>query len=630
MHRRRPMRRRRSQRPNARRSTRTRSRSRSTGERSTARKGELIIAAAERAGEYIPRFCYHPRMTSVGMCRMCLVEVDTGRGPPLQPSCMIPVSPDMKVDTESPTAKRAQEGMLELLLANHPLDCPVCDKGGECPLQDQAFSHGPGESRYVEEKRHYEKPIPISDLVLLDRERCILCDRCTRFADEVAGDPLIHFTQRGNQTQVDHVPRRAVRLVLLRQHRADLPGRRADRHARTASRPARGTSASRRARAPRARSAAASPCSRAATSSCATRASTATRSTGAGCATRAASTSRPSTRRQRLADAARCAASAASWNAALDRGRRGHPHDAGDEGSRGAIAVLGGARGTNEDAFAWARLADALGVATATPSSATGCRPRCSTCRGPRSTRPRRRRRSCCSAPTSRRSCRCSTSACATPPTKRTARSSSSRPTATGLSRYAWRSLRVEPGGAAAATAALVARARSPPSSRAGPVVIVAGRGQPRRVGGRGGGVAAGRLRRRRRRPARREGAAGAAPRQRRRRAAARPAPASRRPRRLGHPRRPPPPARSTCLVLLGADPLTDCPDADLARRGVAGAAVVIAVDTFLTDSSQLADVVLPAAAFGEKAGTTTNLEGRVTDGRPAGHRRPARRGPTG
>ena len=96
--------------------------------------------------------------------------------------------------------------MLELLLANHPLDCPVCDKGGECPLQDQAFSHGPGESRFVEQKRHYEKPIPISDLVFLDRERCILCDRCTRFADEVAGDKLIHFISRGNNTQVMTFP----------------------------------------------------------------------------------------------------------------------------------------------------------------------------------------------------------------------------------------------------------------------------------------------------------------------------------------------------------------------------------------------------------------------------------------
>ena len=140
------------------------------------------------------------------MCRQCLVEIDSGRGMQLSPSCMVTVSPDMKVDTQSDITKRAQEGMLELLLANHPLDCPVCDKGGECPLQDQAFSHGPGESRYVEEKRHFEKPIPISDLVLLDRERCILCDRCTRFADEVAGDPLISFTQRGNQTQVMTFP----------------------------------------------------------------------------------------------------------------------------------------------------------------------------------------------------------------------------------------------------------------------------------------------------------------------------------------------------------------------------------------------------------------------------------------
>ena len=140
------------------------------------------------------------------MCRMCLVDIDTGRGPMLQPSCMVTVAPDMKVETESPAAKRAQEGVIELLLANHPFDCPVCDKGGECPLQDQAYSHGPGESRYVEEKRHFEKPIPISDLVLLDRERCILCDRCTRFADEVAGDALIHFTQRGNETQVMTFP----------------------------------------------------------------------------------------------------------------------------------------------------------------------------------------------------------------------------------------------------------------------------------------------------------------------------------------------------------------------------------------------------------------------------------------
>jgi len=167
-----------------------------------ANPGELLIAAAQRTGVYIPRFCYHERMEPVGMCRMCLVDVDTGRGPALAVSCMTNVADGMKVDTFGPRVKKAQEGVLEFLLINHPLDCPVCDKGGECPLQDQTLSHGPGESRFVEEKRHYAKPLPISDLVYLDRERCILCDRCTRFAKEVAGDPLIHFTLRGNQTQI--------------------------------------------------------------------------------------------------------------------------------------------------------------------------------------------------------------------------------------------------------------------------------------------------------------------------------------------------------------------------------------------------------------------------------------------
>ena len=172
----------------------------------SAEKGEMLIDAAERSGVYIPRFCYHPRMKPVGMCRMCLVEVDTGRGMGLQPSCMIPVSDGMTVDTESEVTKKAQDGILEFLLINHPLDCPVCDKGGECPLQDQTMAYGSGESRFVEEKRHFKKPIPISDTVFLDRERCILCDRCTRFAKEVAGDPLIHFQARGNQTEVNTFP----------------------------------------------------------------------------------------------------------------------------------------------------------------------------------------------------------------------------------------------------------------------------------------------------------------------------------------------------------------------------------------------------------------------------------------
>ncbi|MEO9223501.1 MAG: NADH-quinone oxidoreductase subunit NuoG [Acidimicrobiales bacterium] len=171
-----------------------------------AQKGELVIAAAERNGTYIPRFCYHNRMRPVGMCRMCIVEIDTGRGPALQPSCMIECTDGMKVETDSEVTKKAQEGILEFLLINHPLDCPVCDKGGECPLQDQTLSHGPGESRFVEEKRHFEKPTKVSDLVLLDRERCILCDRCTRFAKEVAGDPLIHFQGRGYNTEINTFP----------------------------------------------------------------------------------------------------------------------------------------------------------------------------------------------------------------------------------------------------------------------------------------------------------------------------------------------------------------------------------------------------------------------------------------
>lgn len=169
-------------------------------------EGELVIKAAQDLGTYIPRFCWHPRMAPVGMCRVCLVEIDTGRGPMVIPACMNPVSDGMVVETESPDAKRAQEAVLEYLLINHPLDCPVCDKGGECPLQDQAMAYGPGESRFVEIKRTFEKPIPISDLVLLDRERCILCARCTRFSDEVSGDPLIEFQERGNRTEINTFP----------------------------------------------------------------------------------------------------------------------------------------------------------------------------------------------------------------------------------------------------------------------------------------------------------------------------------------------------------------------------------------------------------------------------------------
>jgi NADH-quinone oxidoreductase subunit G len=167
-------------------------------------RGELLIKAAQDHGTYIPRFCWHERLKPVGMCRMCLVEVEGMRG--LQISCATPVADGMVVHTTSDAVKTAQDGVLEFLLINHPLDCPVCDRGGECPLQDQTLAFGPGESRFVEEKRHFEKPIEISDLVLLDRERCIQCGRCTRFATEVAGDPLIDFGGRGDLTEVITFP----------------------------------------------------------------------------------------------------------------------------------------------------------------------------------------------------------------------------------------------------------------------------------------------------------------------------------------------------------------------------------------------------------------------------------------
>lgn len=171
-----------------------------------AAKGEILIRVAQENGVYIPRFCWHPRMRPVGMCRMCLIQMEGPRGPMIVPACTTQVADGMVFDTQNDTVAKAQEGVLEYLLINHPLDCPVCDRGGECPLQDQTMAYGPGETRFVEEKRHYEKPIEISELVLLDRERCILCARCTRFSEEVSGDPLIEFMGRGYNTEVNTFP----------------------------------------------------------------------------------------------------------------------------------------------------------------------------------------------------------------------------------------------------------------------------------------------------------------------------------------------------------------------------------------------------------------------------------------
>lgn len=165
-------------------------------------KGTLVIRAAEMLGVQIPRFCDHPLLDPVGACRQCLVEIEGQRKP--MASCTVAVTEGMVVRTQltSADAEKAQRGVMELLLINHPLDCPVCDKGGECPLQNQAMSTGRAESRFTDVKRTFPKPINLSAQVLLDRERCVLCARCTRFAAQVAGDPSIELLERGARQQV--------------------------------------------------------------------------------------------------------------------------------------------------------------------------------------------------------------------------------------------------------------------------------------------------------------------------------------------------------------------------------------------------------------------------------------------
>jgi NADH-quinone oxidoreductase subunit G len=172
------------------------------GQEVTVPKGTLIIRAAEQLGTIVPRFCDHPLLDPVGACRQCVVEVEGQRKPVM--SCTQPVGDGMEVRTHltSEVARKAQEGTLEFLLINHPLDCPMCDKGGECPLQDQALAHGAGASRFIDQKRRYQKPVAVSQQVLLDRERCVLCARCTRFSEQVSGDPFIELFERGALEQV--------------------------------------------------------------------------------------------------------------------------------------------------------------------------------------------------------------------------------------------------------------------------------------------------------------------------------------------------------------------------------------------------------------------------------------------
>ena len=586
-----------------------------------ARPGELLIAAAERHGTYIPRFCYHPRMKPVGMCRMCIVEVDTGRGPALQPACMLPVTEGMVVETESDVTKKAQDGVLEFLLINHPLDCPVCDKGGECPLQDQTLAFGPGESRFIEEKRHFEKPIALSPLVYMDRERCILCDRCTRFCREVAGDPLISFIDRGNETQVNTFPDHPFASYFSGNTVQICPvGALTAVPYRFKARPWDLDQVE-------------STCT----------------SCSVGCRVALQSSSNRLVRllgvdvepvnHGWLCDKGRFDFEATSADERLSEPlvRQGDAlvqSEWGDALARAAdalesasVAVLGGARLTNEDAYAWSKLARTV-VGTDDVDCQLGDGLPAEVVLGlPRAT--------------IEEACNADLLVLLGPDIKEELpvlylrlreavvdgglRILELSPTETGMTRYSTASQRYAPGEAAAAVRA----AFTAPID--GSVVCVLGRAsvaEPadsivaaaaalielvpgvtflpalRRSNVHGAldmGLAPGIL------PGRvslDDGRGwfeswGELPAQRGRDATAILTAAAA--------------GEIQTLVLLGADPVRDFPDRELAQRALERVDAIIAVDCFLTDSSSQAHVVLPAAAAGEKSGTTTNLEGRVS-----------------
>ncbi len=169
-------------------------------------KGATIVDAAKQVGVDIPVFCYHEKLVPVGACRMCLVEIE--KMPKLQTACTTPVADGMVVKTDTPAVEKARKGILEFLLTNHPLDCPVCDKGGECPLQDTTFRYACDKSRFAEEKRHFQKPVRLSDRIVLDRERCIMCMRCVRFQREIAGDESLTLLNRGANSIIGTLPGR--------------------------------------------------------------------------------------------------------------------------------------------------------------------------------------------------------------------------------------------------------------------------------------------------------------------------------------------------------------------------------------------------------------------------------------
>ncbi len=574
-----------------------------------ARKGELIIAAADRTEDFIPRFCYHPRMTPVGMCRQCLVEVETPRGPMMVVSCMTPVAEGQIVRTATDSVKKAQEGVLELLLANHPLDCPVCDKGGECPLQDQAFSHGPGESRFVEEKRHYEKPIAISDIVYLDRERCILCDRCTRFADEVAGDALITFTSRGNDTQVLTFPDEPFSSYFSGNTVQICPvGALTAKPYRFKAR----------------------PWDLEQTESTCT-------SCSVGCRTVVQSSRDELVRYQGvdidpvnwgwLCDRGRynfesvnspdrlttpllksgSELVATSWSVALESAARMIRLALAQ--NTNSVAILGGARGTNEDAFAWAMLADKLGINQRDAQLGDGLSPDIFDL----------------AQATIDQTCAASTIILLAPDLKeelpvlylRVRDSAQKRKSRivefsshdSGLTPYAWRTMGFEPGNQAQVVREALATPEMKEQLARGEVVVVVGRANLAesevftlqalaeifaavpsakvlpvlRRGNVRGAVAAGLT------PQNNSGdaidilnAAAA--------------------------------GKIECLILLGVDPMSDVADSGLVQRALTQVKNLISIDTMINGSNRNADLVLPAASYGEKNGTTTNLEGRISN----------------
>ena len=574
-----------------------------------ARKGELIIAAADRTEDFIPRFCYHPRMTPVGMCRQCLVEVETPRGPMMVVSCMTPVAEGQIVRTATDSVKKAQEGVLELLLANHPLDCPVCDKGGECPLQDQAFSHGPGESRFVEEKRHYEKPIAISDIVYLDRERCILCDRCTRFADEVAGDALITFTSRGNDTQVLTFPDEPFSSYFSGNTVQICPvGALTAKPYRFKAR----------------------PWDLEQTESTCT-------SCSVGCRTVVQSSRDELVRYQGvdidpvnwgwLCDRGRynfesvnspdrlttpllksgSELVATSWSVALESAARMIRLALAQ--NTNSVAILGGARGTNEDAFAWAMLADRLGINQRDAQLGDGLSPDIFDL----------------AQATIDQTCAASTIILLAPDLKeelpvlylRVRDSAQKRKSRivefsshdSGLTPYAWRTMGFEPGNQAQVVREALATPEMKEQLARGEVVVVVGRANLAesevftlqalaeifaavpsakvlpvlRRGNVRGAVAAGLT------PQNNSGdaidilnAAAA--------------------------------GKIECLILLGVDPMSDVADSGLVQRALTQVKNLISIDTMINGSNRNADLVLPAASYGEKNGTTTNLEGRISN----------------